>query len=228
MKRINDFLRNYCCLLQNIIAIKKALSDLEIVARDVASEKQVLHKKIESTWSTLTKLRMTFLELKEMEKDTFMTKSDIQVKLAEYDRCKELYGLFNNIEHLVNRTLSETECIEIHAKYCNQFNSLNAFKISNSVKFDSTLQSVLGQMAQFDKTKEYINSQLSIARASNISTALTLGNQVDKATSANSLNRFLLSGYVGETQESEKKPSNKSDKITDRDTPSKQLVSGQL
>ena len=223
MRRINHFLRNYCCLLQNMIALKKAQNDLESVARDVGSEKVVLSKKIELTWSTLMKLRVTFLELKDNEKDTFMTKSDIQVKLSEYERCKELYGLFNHIDDLVCRTLAETERIEKLAFYCKQFDSLNAFKISNSVRFENTLESLLGHMAQFDKTKEYINSQLSIARASNISTAVTLGNQVDKATSANSLNRFLLSGCVGEIHQSEKKTYIKSDlKIADRDTPCKQ------
>lgn len=197
----NSYLNNYLSLLQNILALKRAQDGLKTVEMDVAAEKCILSDKIEAIYSTLMTAHLQYLEKVEHGKDTFMIKSDIQLKLADYERIKDLYALYNHIDDLVSRTLSETERIEKLAFYSKQFDSLNSFKITKSVGFENTLDSLLVHMEQFDRTKEYINSQLSVARSSNISTAVVLGTQAEKSTSDSILNKFLLNGSLGKADD---------------------------
>ena len=50
-----------------------------------------------------------YLIIEMNHKDTFVTESYIQLLLAEYDRAKELCSLYNHIDHLVSKTLSDSK-----------------------------------------------------------------------------------------------------------------------
>ena len=62
--------------------------------------------------------------------------------------------------------------------------------------FESTLYKLLGQVAECDRTKEYINSQLSIAKNSNLDVALSIGDDINKDHSHKAAENFLSSGII--------------------------------
>ena len=201
---VNVSLRNYLILLTNMSNLKAAQSDLEIVANDTAFEKQNLSKHIETLWSKLMERRLVFLELTENHKDTFVTESDIQLLLAEYDRAKELYSLYNHIDHLVSKTLSETDRIEKMTFYRKQFDSLTSFHFDG---IETTLETLLAQMVKFNKTKDYITSQLSLARAGDLGSAVTIGYQVEQQVLDEHLQKFLSGGTIPDDTPNLKKSS---------------------
>ena len=202
-ERLNSHLASYLCLLKHMSKLHRAKNDLGTVADDVVEEKNNLKNQLSELWCSLKELRIAFLELGKDNRDTFITLSTIQLSLADYQRKKELYALFNHIDDLVRRTLSETERIGKLAFYSRQFDSLNRCKAS-SIGFDGVLDQLLSHMAQFHQTREYIDAQLSLARSSNIDSALTSGtHRVDKACTDGALHNFLEFGCLPDVSDLE-------------------------
>ena len=196
-QRLNSHLNTYLCLLKHMCKLHRAEEDLTTVATDVTLEKNLLKDRLSLNWSRLRDMRLEFIELTKNNRDTFVVRSDIQLSLADYQRTKELFALFNHIDDLVRKTLCETERIGKMAFYSRQFDSLNRCKASSG-GFDGVLDQLLGHMAQFHETREYIDAQLSLARSSNVGSALssTGGTQVDKACIDGALRRFLEQGTL--------------------------------
>lgn len=197
-------LKSHLDVLTQMTRLTHAKEDLQQVAADVKLEKSILKKKIEETWQKLQEMRTEYLAQDARKQDNFVVLSSIQLALAEYQRKKDLYTLFNSIEDLVQTTQTETERILKMSLYSQQFNSLTRCKQS-SLGFDGVLDDLLSHMAHFGKTTDYINAQLSLAKSSNVSSSSTA--QIDRACREDMLKNFLHNGHVHEevTEKKEEK-----------------------
>lgn len=195
-KWINSCLHNYLQILKQLINIKKAREDFVRIQTDVQADKEMLTEKMKHTQLHLVELRNFYMQCKSKKEPTSTCYSDICLAISGYERCNDLYSLYNDILTLIDKTVVETERTEKLSNLCGVINSSSFFAepmITNE-SFEETLFELLGYVAKCDRTKDYITSQLSIAKSANVDTALHTGIATENIQFRNAVEMFVEKG----------------------------------
>jgi hypothetical protein len=197
-KWINACLQNYLKLLKQLDNIRKARDDFTRMKADVEQDKDNLNTRMKKIHETLVELRQFYLSQQSDRSPTTTLHSDISLALADYERYNNLYCLYNDILALTQKTLVETERIEKLANLCGVINNSSFFSEPDmgSDSFENTLYDLLGYVARCDKTKDYITSQLTLAKSSNVDDAMKMGTTTESLQLHNRVERFVDTGDV--------------------------------
>ena len=197
-KWINTCLQNYVQLLKQLVNIRKARDDFKSMQMDIVQDKANLSKQMEEIHTKLIDLRQLYLADKTDNSPMSTVYSDIFLLVSDYDRNKNLYTLYNDILALVHKTLVETERIEKLANLCGVINSSSFFSepVMANASFEDTLYEFLGYVARCDRTKDYITSQLTLAKATNVDDAMKMGMRADTMHLQNLVEKFVETGHV--------------------------------
>ena len=197
-KWINACLQNYLKLLKQLDNIRKARDDFSRMKADVEQDKDNLNTRMKKIHETLVELRQFYLSQQSDRSPTTTLHSDISLALADYERYNNLYCLYNDILALTQKTLVETERIEKLANLCGVINNSSFFSEPDmgSDSFENTLYDLLGYVARCDKTKDYITSQLTLAKSSNVDDAMKMGTTTESLQLHNRVDRFVDTGDV--------------------------------
>lgn len=197
-KWINTCLQNYVQLLKQLVNIRKARDDFSSMQVDIVQDKATLSQQMEEMHTKLIDLRHLYLEEQETNSPLSTVYSDIFLLVSDYDRNKKLYTLYNDILALIHKTLVETERIEKLANLCGVINSSSFFSepVMANASFEDTLYEFLGYVARCDRTKDYITSQLTLAKASNVDDAMKMGMRADTMHLQNLVEKFVETGTV--------------------------------
>ena len=197
-KWINACLHNYLKLLKQLDNIRKAREDFTRMKADVEQDKDNLNTRMKKIHDTLVELRHFYLSQQSDRSPTTTLHSDISLALADYARYNNLYCLYNDILALTQKTLVETERIEKLANLCGVINNSSFFSEPDmgSDSFENTLYDLLGYVARCDKTKDYITSQLTLAKSSNVDDAMKMGTTTESLQLNNLFERFVDTGDV--------------------------------
>ena len=197
-KWINTCLENYAQLLKQLVNIRKARDDFKNMQIDLVQDKANLANQMEEIHTQLVDLRQLYLAEQTDNSHVSTAYSDIFLLVSDYDRNKNLYTLYNDILALIHKTLVETERIEKLANLCGVINSSSFFSepvMANS-SFEDTLYEFLGYVARCDRTKDYITSQLTLAKATNVDDAMKMGMRTDTMHLQNLVEKFVETGHV--------------------------------
>ena len=197
-KWINTCLQNYVQLLKQLVNIRKARDDFKSMQMDIVQDKASLSQQMEEIHTKLIDLRQLYLA--EQTDNMSTVYSDIFLLVSDYDRNKSLYTLYNDILALVHKTLVETERIEKLANLCGVINSSSFFSepVMANASFEDTLYEFLGYVARCDRTKDYITSQLTLAKATNVDDAMKMGMRADTMHLQNLVEKFVETGHVSQ------------------------------
>ena len=197
-KWINTCLQNYVQLLKQLVNIRKARDDFKSMQMDIVQDKANLSQQMEEIHTKLIDLRQLYLADKTDNSPMSTVYSDIFLLVSDYDRNKNLYTLYNDILALVHKTLVETERIEKLANLCGVINSSSFFSepVMANASFEDTLYEFLGYVARCDRTKDYITSQLTLAKATNVDDAMKMGMRADTMHLQNLVEKFVETGHV--------------------------------
>ena len=197
-KWINTCLQNYVQLLKQLVNIRKARDDFKSMQMDVVQDKANLSQQMEDIHTKLVNLRQIYLFEPTDNSHKSTIYSDIFLLVSEYDRYKNLYTLYNDILALIHKTLVETERIEKLANLCGVINSSSFFSepVMANASFEDTLYEFLGYVARCDRTKDYITSQLTLAKATNVDDAMKSGIRADTMHLQNLVEKFVETGNV--------------------------------
>lgn len=197
-KWINTCLQNYLQLLKQLVNIRKARDDFKSMQMDVVQDKGNLSQQMEEIHTKLVDLRQIYLSQATDNSPMSTIYSDIFLLVSDYDRYKNLYTLYNDILALIHKTLVETERIEKLANLCGVINSSSFFSepVMANASFEDTLYEFLGYVARCDRTKDYITSQLTLAKATNVDDAMKSGIRADTMHLQNLVEKFVETGNV--------------------------------
>ena len=196
LKWVRTYLTHCLRLVQQIANLRHARTDFQRIKSDMLQDRSNLKTDIESTKVQLYEIYEEFKKLKPNYNPTSTISSDVSLLLGDLKRQQELYLLYNDILSLINKTLADTNRIEKLAFLCGTVRKSDIFISEAYTNFESTLYKLLGQVAECDRTKEYINSQLSIAKNSNLDVALSVGDEISKDQSHQVAKNFLSSGII--------------------------------
>lgn len=197
-KWINSCLQNYAQLLKQLVNIRKARDDFTRMRTDVLQDKDNLATKMKEIHKALVEMRSIYLSLQSEKLPTTTFQSDITLVVSDYERYSSLYSLYNDILSLINKTLVETERIEKLANLCGAINNSSFFSepVMANDSLEDTLFELLGYVARCDRTKDYITSQLSIAKSTNVDDAIKMGTTSESLHLQNVVEGFVESGDI--------------------------------
>lgn len=197
-KWINNCLQNYVQLLKQLVNIRKARDDFTNMQMDVVEDKASLSQQMDEIHTKLVDLRQLYLAQQTDNSHVSTLYSDMFLLVSDYDRNKNLYTLYNDILGLIHKTLVETERIEKLANLCGIINSSSFFSepVMANASFEDTLYEFLGYVARCDRTKDYITTQLSLAKATNVDDAMKIGMRTDTMHLQNLVEKFVETGHV--------------------------------
>lgn len=195
-KWINKCLQNYLELVKQLVNVKKARDDFTRIQTDVEADKDILLEKMKSIQKKLTELRNSYIHTKTKKGPVSTFHSDISLALANYERCNNLYILYNDILSIIDKTIVETERIEKLSSLCGVINNSSFIRetLVTNESFEDTLFELLGYVAKCDKTKDYITGQLSLAKSENVDMALQMGTTPENIYLKNVVDCFMESG----------------------------------
>lgn len=196
LKWIRTYLTHCLSLVQQIANLRHARTEFERMKVDLMHDRSLLKEDMESTKSQLGALHCDYHKNTQMGEPTYTLASDANLLLGDFQRYRDLYRLYNDIINLVSKTLVDTNRIEKLAFLCGTVRKSDVFVSDGYKCFEETLYQLLGQVAECDKTKEYINGQLSIAKNSNLDAALSAGIQTERDNDERIMENFLNSGKI--------------------------------
>jgi hypothetical protein len=193
---INKCLQNYLELIKQLVNVKKARDDFTRIQTDVEADKDILLEKMKFIQNKLTELRNRYIHTKTKKEPTSTFHSDISLALANYERCNNLYILYNDMLSIIDKTIVETERIEKLSSLCGVINNSSFIRetLVTNESFEDTLFELLGYVAKCDKTKDYITGQLSLAKSENVDMALQMGTSPENIYLNNVVDCFMESG----------------------------------
>lgn len=193
LKWIYTYLTHCLRLVQQIANLRHARTEFERMKTDMMNSRSALKTDIENTMSSLQCLHLEFKECTLKGDPTYTISSDVGLLLDNFQRFQDLYSLYNDIINLINKTLADTNRTEKLAFLCGTVRKSDVFASEGYKCFEQMLYQLLGQVAECDKTKEYISSQLSFAKALNLDS--TISHECPTSNTAVTQN-FLKSGKI--------------------------------
>ena len=200
----NECLRKQIQMLQQIAYLQKARLDFTNMQDNVLNDRKILANDMDNILNELHEKRKEFNEAKSNNDPVEIIKSDTVLLLCNYERHKKLYMLHNDILNLIDRTLTDTNVTQKIACLCGTVSRSDMLGHTRYSGFEDTMFQLIGHIAQCDQTKSYITSQLSLARSTNIDSALRIGPHVENHLINSSIQEFLKTGNIEEGGEEEK------------------------
>ena len=196
LKWIHTYLSHCLRLVQQIANLRHARTEFERMKTDLVQDRTLLKKDIEATESQLRRLHDDFRSSMERGEPTYTISSDANLLLGDFHRYSDLYNLYNDIINLIGKTLTDSSRIEKLAFLCGTVRKSDVFANEGYKCFEETLYRLLGQVAECDRTKEYINSQLSVAKNTNLDAVLSFGIQAGRERNEGITEAFLRTGKI--------------------------------
>lgn len=196
LRWINTYLAHTLRLVQQIANLRHARTEFERMRTDLLQDRAALKKDMDATKRQLWKLHEEFRAASEKGEPTCTMLSDANLLMADYQRYRELYSLYNDIINLIGKTLADSSRIEKLAFLCGTVRKSDVFANNGYKCFEETLYQLLGQVAECDRTKEYINSQLSVAKNSNLDAVFSYGFQPGREHDEKVAKAFLETGKI--------------------------------
>ena len=196
LRWIRTYLSHCLRLVQQIANLRHARTEFERMKTDLVQDRTVLGNELEATKSQLQTLHADYQAATESGDPTYTLSSDANLLLGDFRRYRDLYSLYNDIINLIGKTLADSSRIEKLAFLCGTVRKSDIFANDGYKCFEDTLYKLLGQVAECDRTKEYINSQLSVAKNSNLDAVLSFGVQSSRDFNDNLTEVFLRSGKI--------------------------------
>jgi hypothetical protein len=196
LKWIRTYLTHCLSLVQQIANLRHARTEFERMKADLMQDRSLLKEEMDTTKSQLCTLHCEFQKCSQVGEPTYTLASDANLLLGDFQRYRDLYRLYNDIINLISKTLVDTNRIEKLAFLCGTVRKSDVFANDGYKCFEETLYQLLGQVAECDKTKEYINGQLSIAKNSNLDAAFSAGIQTERDNEERIVKEFLASGKI--------------------------------
>lgn len=196
LRWVHAYLSHCMRLVQQIANLRHARTEFERMKTDMLHDRSRLKEDIDQIEIQLQDLRSQYSKSTECGNPTYTIASDVNLLLCDFQRFQDLYRLYNDMINLISKTLADTNRIEKLAFLCGTVRKSDVFASDGYKCFEETLYGLLGQVAECDKTKEYINSQLSIAKNSNLDAALSYGVHLGREHNDNITQNFLASGKI--------------------------------
>lgn len=196
LRWINAYLSHCLRLVQQIANLRHARTEFERMKADLLQDRAALKKDMEATMTQLGKLHEEFRAASGKGEPTCTMLSDANLLMGDYQRFRDLYALYNDIVNLIGKTLADSSRIEKLAFLCGTVRKSDVFANDGYKCFEETLYQLLGQVAECDRTKDYINSQLSVAKNSNLDAVFSFGFQAGREHDEKVAQAFLETGKI--------------------------------
>lgn len=195
---VNSCVRRHVQLLKQLACLKEERREFTHLNSLIQKDKDLLEIKIKDTERSLYEKRDKMRNSNRYtgQESVGILESDIRLLLSTYERYNKNYVLYNNILDIIHKTLADTDITEKLAYLCGTVNRADAFQTNNFRSFEETMHKLLNDIANCDKTKQHINTQLTLARSEDLDMAINVGMEADAARGMSQYENFLQSGEI--------------------------------
>ena len=195
---VNGCVRRHVQLLQQLARLREERREFTHLNSLIKEDKELLELKIKETELSLYDKRDKIRDAGQRlgQESAGILESDIRLLLSSHERYNKNYILYNNILDIIHKTLTDTDITEKLAYLCGTVNRSDAFQTSKFRSFEETMHKLLNDIANCDRTKQHISTQLTMAKSEDLDLAMQVGLEVDAARCGSKYETFLQSGQI--------------------------------